>query len=61
MEKGTVVKFHTPLYKGEENIRMIVLDWYDDSDRCLVGDVVDTKIQPLGGTHVYLKSDLVQA
>ena len=58
MEKGTVVKFHTPLYKGEETIRMIVLDWYEDSDRCLVQDVCDL---PLPGTHVYLKADLVEA
>ena len=61
MKKGTVVKFKNPLYKGEETIRMIVLDWYDDSDKCLVGDVVDTETQPLGGTHVYLKNDLVVA
>jgi hypothetical protein len=59
MKKGTVVKFKTPLYKEEEGIRMIILDWYYDSDRCLVGDVVDTEVQPLGGTHVYLKNDLV--
>ena len=61
MKKGTVVKFRIPLYKGEETIRMIILDWYNDSDKCLVGDIVNKETQPLGGTHVYLKSDLVEA
>ena len=58
MEKGTVVKFKEPLYKGEETIRMKIVDWYDDSDRCLVEDIDD---MPLHGTHVYLKNDLVAA
>ena len=57
MEKGIVVKFKQP-YKGEENVRMTVLDWYDNSDRCLVEDINDL---PLHGTHVYLKNDLIQA
>lgn len=58
MKKGTIVKFKNPLYKGEETIRMIVLDWYNDSDRCLVQDICD---QPLPGTHVYLKEVLIEA
>ena len=58
MKKGTVVKFKAPLYKEEGTIRMIILDWYDDSDRCLVQDVSDL---PLPGTHVYLKQDLIEA
>lgn len=61
MKKGTVVKFKTPLYEEEGKIRMIILDWYKNSDRCLVGSIVDPETQPLGSTHTYLKSDLVKA
>ncbi len=58
MKKGTVVKFHTPLTEGEKNQKMIVLDWYEDSNKCLVQDVSNL---PMPGTHVYLKADLVEA
>ncbi len=58
MKKGTVVKFRNPLCEIEVNQRMVVIDWYENSDRCLVQDVSNL---PLPGTHVCMKDSLEKA
>lgn len=58
MTSGIIVKFKNPLTEGEKGWKMRVLDWYEDSPKCLVEDITDL---PLKGTHIYFKCDLVEA
>ena len=55
---GMYVKFREVIDPGDESVRMLVIDDYgEDSDRCLVKDL--NWRWALGSTRVVLKGDLI--
>lgn len=56
IERGAIVKFREMLEPGEEKIRMVVLEAYDDVNRCKVFTL--NSGLALGSVHVYRESDL---